>query len=496
MKIKNFTTLLSLILLGAVIPIVVSAQNLISVEFIPDPLIYATDFLPGDTVSGQIKVDNISGQTINVYMWTTDVSDVDRLGAVLELEISDGQNTIYQSPLSQLFAEDSVLLATLAFQEIKTFNFSLKFDINAGNEYQNKTLGFNFHIGTEENQQEDENDEGENGGGSTPIIVTGGGGVVLPELEIINLRAENITQTGATIKWQTNMPATTQIIYSSEHQSHHFSPSAPPLYGYKNIFPVPEDGAKIIFHTLNLENLSPCTIYYFRAISHNSSIAISEEKSFQTTCSNERATETTSPQESEGGKEGSIEELEESKSEPISGSGSNSQSPTAFLPQGLVPQTSGGANENPPSYQETLPIKISQGGDYRIQPGFFSLLLANINNAFNLKGLGCAPWWAILFLVLYSLFKAYLSFSRSRKKGKEGNDFLKKRYRIHTIIWLVWAMFLFLLMLVSIKICTNLLILILLMLITVLLFLRLKEIKNTQRNQQKLAESYPQFAKS
>lgn len=491
--IKKLTTLLSLILLGAIIPVFVNAQDLISVQFIPDPLIYAINFLPGDTVSGQIKVDNISGQIVNLYMWTTDVSDIDHLGDVLELKISQGQNTVYQDTLSQLFAENSVFLLDLNPQENQNFDFSLTFDISAGNEYQNKALGFNFHIGTEENVEENENDQG-SGGGSTPIIISGGGGGTgsggaNPKLEIINLRAEEITETKVTIKWQTNLPATTQIIYSSQHQPHNFLPNNPLLYGYQNIFPEPEDSAKIIFHTLILENLTPCTTYYYRAISHNSSIAISEEKSFQTVCpQGEGLTEET-------GSQGN--NFPTGKTEPVSPvSQPKTNPPLEVTPSLQEPTTqSPNSNESPQLLSQTLPVETSQGGDNRIQPGFLSLLLASINNTLNLKGLGCSPWWAILFLILYSLFKTFLSFSRSRNQLREGNDFLKKRYRIHTIIWLAWAIILFLIMLILMKICVNLLVLIFLLLVTALLFLRLKEVRNTQKNQQKTVESYPQFVK-
>ena len=135
-------------------------------------------------------------------------------------------------------------------------------------------------------------------------------------------------------------------------------------------------------------------------------------------------------------------------------------------------------------------------GKNRIQPGFLSSILASINNALNLKGLGCSPWWAVLLLILYSLFKSGVSLYRSQEQSKENNDFLKIKYRKHAGIWLAWAAILFLVMLVMMKICINLLVLALLVLVTLLLFLRLKEEKSKRKTYQKATQSYPQFVKS
>ena len=492
MKAKIITTLLA-IALGIIIPVFGNAQDLISVQFVPDPLIYAENFLPGDTVSGQIKVDNVSGQAVNIYVWTSDVSDTNHLGNALTLKLSKDQNIIYQSTLSQFFEQDSVFLSSIEAGKSENFEFSLQFDINAGNEYQNKELGFTLHIGTEENQEEG-GDSG-SGGGSTPIII-GGGGVSTPTLEIINLRAEEIAETSAKIKWQTNLPATTQIVYSQENQPHYFLPNYPPLYGYQNLFPDPENSAKVISRTLSLKNLSPCTTYFYRAISHNSSLAISEEKSFKTICvpgGGSTSEESTLPEESTEPSEAPQKEIETSTETEINQEREEAATPLPSQPAPSLPQPSNQTSLQP---AESFPIKISQGGKNRIQPGFLSSILASINNALNLKGFGCSPWWAVLLLILYSLFKSGVSFYRSQKQSKENNDFLKIKYRKHAAIWLVWAAILFLVMLVMMKICINLLVLALLVLVTLLLFLRLKEEKSKRKTYQKATQSYPQFVKS
>lgn len=101
--------------------------------------------------------------------------------------------------------------------------------------------------------------------GSLNLNITGGGGGgSAPTITISNIRVTDITATGATIRWTTNLAATSRVIYDTI--SHPTLGSAP-NYGYANSSETLDTNPKVTEHAVVLTNLSPSTTYYFRVIS-------------------------------------------------------------------------------------------------------------------------------------------------------------------------------------------------------------------------------------
>jgi len=127
-------------------------------------------------------------KTILIFIATEaiNVSDPDRLGDVLNLEIKEGGVTRYNNALSQFFNAGEVYLSELAGDGTQTqYDFIVTFYSGAQNTFQGKSLEFDILVGF----------QGEEGG-LLPGAGGGGGGVLPPGLMIFSEADKDI----ATIK--------------------------------------------------------------------------------------------------------------------------------------------------------------------------------------------------------------------------------------------------------------------------------------------------------
>lgn len=376
------------------------ANGSLEITFEKDPLFDKTDFLPGDSTTNWIKVKNNSAETKSIFVWADNVIDPDNLGNVLNLEIKEGANTLYNDTLSNLFASSSVYLSDLFKTNQTQYDLTLKFNILAGNEYQGKTLKFDFSIGISPLEREEEEEQVP----SLAVVVGGGGGGGAPiTLQIYNVRTINITHDKATITWQTTLFSTSQLIFAAENEAHNFDPSNPPKYGYSHIYPEPEDSTMVSFHTVLLPNLKPCTTYYFRVISHQasgSSLTISPEYSFTTLCLLIEELEREEREEEKPKKE-IIREIE-APSEEI---------------------------EEKPAEEEIVEEKPVEEEIVEEKPvSRLAGMLAAIGNTLSNFGkilVSCLPWWLILILVLYSLGKGISTWQKFKKEQDESKKLLQ-----------------------------------------------------------------------
>ncbi len=350
------------------------------------PLFDEANFLPGDAVTRYVRVTNNTGEEKEIGMRVINSSNPDGLGDYLNIEIKEGSNTLYDKTLTQFLNEtDAISLSILTNRQNTQYDFSVSFFSGTENNYQEKSLGFDLEIG----YFEEENGEGE------PILTTFGGGRIASfELNIFNERLGDVTQTGATIIWQTNLNADSQIIYSSEHESHVLNISNPPYYGYAYAYPEPADPTPKTVHSVTIPGLQPCTDYYYRIVARifpGGKPTISREFSFMTACVKGEETE-------ERGEEG---------------------------PEGW---TEPGEEDTPAGGAEPVVEEITTGGELVIMPapevisGFFPNLLANIGDIFG--GLGstcysCFPWWIILILAVYPLIESALNQRRDKRRAKK-----------------------------------------------------------------------------
>ena len=121
-----------------------------------------------------------------------------------------------------------------------------------------------------------------NGGGGNTGGGSGGGAPAAPTLIIIDgsIQVTNVTETEMTIAWQTNLPASSYVIYSNQDGAPQMNLSDtsgnPPKYGYSNATSEIDTNPKVTNHSVTVTGLSNNNTYYFRVVSRGS-LAFSNE---------------------------------------------------------------------------------------------------------------------------------------------------------------------------------------------------------------------------
>ena len=104
----------------------------------------------------------------------------------------------------------------------------------------------------------------------------GGGGEVY--INIFYEKNGNITTATAIVSWETNILATSRVVYDTVP---HLNLGSDQNYGYA--YSTPEDLSKVLSHSVTITGLNPGITYYWRAISHGSGEAWGREIAFTTT---------------------------------------------------------------------------------------------------------------------------------------------------------------------------------------------------------------------
>lgn len=228
------------------------------------------NFAPGMSDVKSITIENNENFDINVYFGAKKTSGDDVLpdvADVLTITIGDKSNH-----LSDLF-NNNIALTPVNSGIPQNYNIALSFDEDAGNEYQGKTINFDFIITAEQ--------IGKGNGEIPPVVIPGGGGGrVLLTIQEGSVRIPEIGETSVTITWLTSYSSTSQVIYAAAGETYSFDLTKT-NYGYPHAVPVPEDSTKVTFHSVTITGLTPGTTYYYRCVSYGS-LAISREYSFTT----------------------------------------------------------------------------------------------------------------------------------------------------------------------------------------------------------------------
>jgi hypothetical protein len=340
------------------------------------PIFSETNFLPGDGITRLIRVTNNSGESQRIATEAINENDPDNLASQLNLTVKEGISVIFDDTLAQFFSQGETYLSNLANGAQTQYDFTITFNSGSGNEYQGKALGFDILLGF----------EGTVGGLQLPSPGGSFGGAWLPPgLTILNETEVSVTEESVTITWDTNYPATSQVVYAVGGELYTFDLSQP-NYGYPHA--TPEDTNKVTYHSVTITGLTSGTTYYYRCVSHGS-FAVSTEHSFATLV---RMSE---------------EEIEE---EIISGEEGNAG-------------TQGGENIGGSEILETEEESLvtETGGRKEIVFGSEkdnseeekgpNRLLAAIGNFFNFGNF----WWLVFLIILILIIIFFLS----RKKKKE-----------------------------------------------------------------------------
>ena len=259
-------------------PIIALAdENDLVVNFESTPLFSEANFLPGSTITRTVEVINNTLETKEIIAEAINVSDPDDFSGVLNLVISEGETELYNDTLEEFFnAGETALSSLVGSGGSTTYNFSVTFVEDSGNNYQEAELGFDIIIGF----QGEGGIGGDGGGGGG-----GGGGGSPVGLSIIDetIRVLDVETTSVTIVWDTSYRSTSRGVFGTA--SGVFDFSSPPNYGYpfstaELNTPASSDG--VFSHSVIISGLTSGTTYYFRAISHASPATLSFEHSFST----------------------------------------------------------------------------------------------------------------------------------------------------------------------------------------------------------------------
>lgn len=274
---KLFTAFLTLplIVFSAVFfvsPILARADTgLINVTFESTPLFANGDIKPGDRITKTVTVKNLSQSPQNVYLELLNCAETKDLGDTLFMSVGDGTTTyLSNTSFADLFCNiKKPLTSALGAGASATYQVTIDFPWEAGNEYQLGSAGFDFCVGFSGGAF---GCDGSTSGGGDIIIPTGGSGDDGPSsggrrrLTIFNERPESVDNPGgsADLLWNTNLPATSKAVCRPSGTSVVFDLGDTDDFGYPIL--LPEDSALIETHLLEMSGLAPGT-YYCRVAS-------------------------------------------------------------------------------------------------------------------------------------------------------------------------------------------------------------------------------------
>lgn len=369
------------------------------VEFEKTPLFNEGDSKPGDNTTRWIKVTNNTDETHRIAIEAINQHDPDNFSEKFNLIIKEGVTEIFNGTLKKFFGQGETYLSSLGSGATTQYDLTAYFDINAGNEYQEKTLGFDLVVGfqgTDGGLTPQTPGEGTSGGGSGGLGNGPPGG--LPQgLTILDEAVVDTTDVSATISWQTSYHSTSQVIYAFEGENHTLNlndnAGSPPKYGYERTTPEYDVAAKVLSHSVTIGGLTPGTTYYFRAVSHGS-LAISTQHSF-TTLTKEQA-------------------VAKAAGLPINMALASTGSGAGAGSAGTGPDDSVGTGSD---------VSVGAGGEEKIYSMDFPddkepIGLASVFSAIG-KLFGSVLFWIILLIILLIIFIWLISRWMRRKKNSE-----------------------------------------------------------------------------
>ncbi len=268
----------------------------LEVNFDPDPLFSASDLIPGDEVSGIVTVVNNSETSQQVIAEAINIDDPDNFGQIINLRINtSGLGPIFNDSLADFFQAGELTLAPLATGESRTFNFTARFLPTADNQWQAVTTVFDLCVGfwgeagmncgdtvIGGGQEVDTASTGVQPGnsGSSGPRITGTGSNGGQRLIISQEQAQSVSIPASTIliTWQTNLLATSQVVYGLTAGGPYILDLTAPNFGYP--VATAADSLKTLNHAVVFGGLLPGATYSYRVVSRASPPTISFERQF------------------------------------------------------------------------------------------------------------------------------------------------------------------------------------------------------------------------
>jgi hypothetical protein len=316
----------------AMLPFRTAAAGDITIDLENTPLFAGAQFAPGGTVTRFIKVSNNSATSQTMAIEAINQLDPSGLASQFSLSISESGTVVYNGSLADFFAPGEKTLSVLAGNGTQTeYLVALTLNSAAEDLLQNKSLSFDLVVGFKGNiptPPADSNGGGSGGGsgsGGSGSSIGSGVGNVPPGLTIFEdqIIITDVTQTSATIQWNTSYGSTSQVVYAAAGEPYNFVIDPAAQYGYPHA--TTDDLTKVTNHSVTITGLVPNTSYHFRVISHASPPTVSFEHQFTTLANGEVAGAEIKP--------ARFTNLPESNHVAIAGSSLNS---SALTKEGLV----------------------------------------------------------------------------------------------------------------------------------------------------------------
>ena len=268
------------------------------VDFDPDPLFGAENFLPADVAEGTVTVTNNSDEEQDVLIEAINAIDDERLGDELVLTISEGANILYSESdgtFGDFLRAGELPLSALPAGEQKIYLFEVEFTEESTGP-QGAFIGFDICIGFEDENgvvcgdtvigDEDETDDLSD---NDNVFVSGASGYIpTPQLslwgEYVSTRGFDGSGGGAiTIEWNTNLLATSKVVYGlSEDDDGNPITYTLDLSDTNFGYPIgtDENAPKTKDHLVDIVGLLLNREYKYRVVSRASPPTISYEHTF------------------------------------------------------------------------------------------------------------------------------------------------------------------------------------------------------------------------
>ena len=269
----------------------------LEVDFEPDPLFGAENFLPADVANGTITVINNSGEEQDVLVEAINAIDDEGLGDELVLTISEGTNILYDESdgtFGDFLRAGELPLSALPAGGQTTYSFEVEFTEESTGP-QGAFIGFDICVGFEGGDilcgdtvigDEDETDDPSD---DDNIFISGASGYIpTPQL---SLWGEHLSWSGAdgsggamvTIEWNTNLLATSKVVYGVSEDDDGNPITYTLDLGDANFgYPIGtnENSPKTKDHLVDIDGLLPNREYKYRVVSRASPPTVSYEHTF------------------------------------------------------------------------------------------------------------------------------------------------------------------------------------------------------------------------
>lgn len=139
------------------------------------PAWYELNIIPGDSFERTVYVENRGNQLYELRIKAEKVENINNLSDALNINVNGGA-VVYNDTLTNLYNEGEFAIDVLPAGQGKTYTMIITFDQNAGNEYMNSKVVFDYLIGISGDVLGETTDSGQDLGdilGATGTVIIG-----------------------------------------------------------------------------------------------------------------------------------------------------------------------------------------------------------------------------------------------------------------------------------------------------------------------------------